>query len=250
MDDEEMTPVNLHELPPYESLGVTFKKFEKKNKTMLPKIRTMKNRQFHTHNPQRKLNSTKFIKKDFTTFSKNVMKPTLRLKSNLYKNLKFYKGFDIDGKNLESFNNQTKCHENFFKMKELKEKFISFSNDKFFFTLEGQNSSQQFFEISNNSNHYHFRIIFILKSKEFKIENKEIILKPKETKSMGITFNPIQQTLFHNCKLDIIVTNEKISHLNYNDLKKKNPRIEIQKKQVNNCFLGNLKYLKFSCVNS
>ena len=242
-ESDEMVDINMNKYPHYDSLGVTFKKFEgNKNQTLLPKIRTVKNRHFYTYNPKNKALSNKINRKDFTTFSKNILKPALKLKSNLYKKLSFYKGFDVDYANLTPLSIQAKCHEYLFNMKKLKEKFIKFSAENFFFQLDGQNNSQQFFEISNNSDNYYFRIIFLIKSKEFAIDKDEIILKPTEQRTLGIKFTPSEQSVFHHCKMDVIVTNEKINELNYNDIRKKNPIREIQKKQVNNCFLGNLKY--------
>lgn len=183
----------------------------------------------------------KFVKKDFTTFSKNVMNKHSSLKMDVYKKIKVFDGFDLNSHLKSELQSQREIHENLFKIEELKEQFVSFSKTNFFFKLEDQKSSNQSFDVTNNSEFYHFKITILLKSKEFKVDFQEVYLRPKETKSVLVHFNPLQTTLFHSAKLDVIVTNEKISDVNYQDLKKKNLIFEIQKRQVNNCFLGDIK---------
>lgn len=204
---------------------------------MFPQIKTVKNRQFHTHDPGL-LNVGGFAKKDFRTFSQNVVSKQFRPRPDLFSKINVFRGFKL---NQTSGDVQSLLHESFFKMDELKSKFVSFSTKHIFFGLEDNSSSQRFLEVANNSDVYHFRLVLMAKSKDFVLDSSEVVLAPKATRSVGITFCPEQKTLFHHCKLDAVVTNERISDLNFQDLKKKNPRFEIQKRQISNCFVGDLK---------
>ena len=218
-------------------LEVTFKKFEKRTAGNFPKIKTIKNRQYHTEKVRVfGKNSKTILKKDFTTFSQNKQKNKSKL--NQLKKIPVYNGFNPELKTFH-VDAQTQDHEHFFRLKQLKSTFVTFSKDNFFFTLNGQSKSQDSLEVTNKSDFYHFRIIFLIKSKEFKVDLQEIQLSPLERKTVVLTFSPLQKTLFHHSKLDVVITNEKINHLSYNDVR--NHKLRIQKKQITNCFLGDIK---------
>ena len=221
-------------------LGVTFNKFEKNQVESLPKIRTVKNRPFHATAPVKGALSRNFIKKGFTTFSKNIMKMPFRAVGEFGK-ISIYEGFEPKTNSMNSLDQQTVNHEHFFNLNQLKEQFVSFSTRNFFFTLEGQNTSQQFVEVSNNSEVYTFKLQFLLKSKDFKLDFSQIQLSPKEKKTVAVHFSPLQKTLFHHSKVDVVVTNERVSDVNFRDLRSKNLHSEIQKRQLRNCFLGDSK---------
>lgn len=158
---------------------------------------------------------------------------------DLFSRISVFRGFRLDPQHP---NLQSVLHERFFDMDRLKSKFVSFSAKHVLFGLEeNSDTSQRFIEVSNESDVYHFRVLLMVKSKDFSLDLAEVVLAPKARRSVGVTFCPKQRTLFHHCKLDAVVTNERISDLNFQDLKKKNPQFEIQKRQIQNCFLGNLK---------
>jgi hypothetical protein len=165
----------------------------------------------------------------------------MKFKMDVYKKIKVFDGFEFNAQLKSEFQLQKEIHNHFFNKNQIKEQFISFSKNNFFFKLDEQTSSQESFEITNNSEFYHFKLLFLIKSKEFRVKPEKVEIKPKETLTISVIFNPLQNTMFHEAQLDVVITNENLNIIESRDLRKKNHVMEIQKKHINNCFLGNVK---------
>lgn len=201
---------------------ISFKKYEETISNFnLPKIKTIANR---TH---------------FSKIKKNEKTNLAKIENILQKKIKVCNLLNINEISNDETENQIIKHNSLFSSPSIKNKFIQFSNHKIFFDLIDGNESVHFLKIQNTSS-ITLRVYFILHSKEFFLDETEIVLSPNSSKNMKVKFIPLEKPLFHYSLIDVFVTNEKIKNLNFNEVKKSGHKIDL-KERINNCLLGSQK---------